>query len=110
MKDEISNAWKNIDDDQVPPFSKVWRAAEQRNTAARRSYRIVASAAAVVAAIIVGSSLQSPQEPYVELVDLLESTSWSAPSDVLLPEHQIDIYQDMPMLNESSYLAGGTLL
>jgi len=104
---------KNIDGNRVPPFAQTWQAAERRYAAARRSYRRVAAAAAVIAAVVVGANLQSPQvemEALFEVADLLESTSWSAPSDVLLPEHQFDIYQEMPVLIESTEAAGGTLL
>ncbi len=113
MKNDIANAWKNIDGKQVPAFAKTWRAAERRYAAARRSYRRVAAAAAVIAAVVVGASLRSSQvemEALFEVAVLLESTSWSAPSDVLLPEHRIDIYQEMPALIESTDSAGGTLL
>ena len=49
-------------------------------------------------------------ESYVEVADLMDSTYWTAPSDVLLPDRQFDIYQDMPELFESTEPAGGTLL
>ena len=104
---------KNIDGNKVPPFAKTWQAAERRYAAARRSYRRVAAAAAVIAVVVVAANLQSPQvemEALFEVADLLESTSWSAPSDVLLPEHRIDLYQEMPALIESTDSAGGTLL
>ncbi len=113
MKNDIVNAWKNIDGDRVPPFAKTWRGAERRYAVTRRSYRRVAAAATVIAAVVVGANLQSPQlemEALFEVADLLGSTSWSAPSDVLLPEHQFDIYQDMPVLIESTESAGGALL
>ena len=49
-------------------------------------------------------------EPYIEVADLLESTYWSAPSDVLLPDRQFDIYQELPVIFESTEPAGGALL
>jgi len=41
---------------------------------------------------------------------LLGTTGWSAPSDSLMPDHQFDIYQDIPVLIESTETYGGTLL
>jgi len=44
------------------------------------------------------------------MADLLESTSWVAPSDVLLPKHEIDLYQDLPAFSVSTRPAEGALL
>ncbi len=113
MKNELSKAWRAVDSETVPPFAKTWRAAEKRYAARRHAYRRLASAAAVVAIVVVAANLRSPpvaQDSYIEAAELLGSTSWSAPSDVLLPEHQIDLYQDMPALIESTKVAGGALL
>lgn len=113
MKNDIANCYRNADSGHVPPFATIWQAAERRHAANRRSYRRLAATAAVVAVVVVGVNLQTPQSEqvqFVEFADLMESTSWSAPSDVLLPEHQFDIYQDMPMLIESTQSVGGSLL
>ncbi len=113
MKKEISQAWRDTDSKAAPPFLKTWRAAEKCYAARRQSYRRFASAAAVVAIVVVAANLRSPpvaQDSYIEAAELLGSTSWSAPSDVLLPEHQFDLYQDMPTLIESTKPAGGALL
>jgi hypothetical protein len=40
----------------------------------------------------------------------MNSTLWSAPSDVLMPEHAIDIYQDIPDMPVSTDFIEGTLL
>ena len=48
--------------------------------------------------------------PLIEMGELLGSTSWQAPSDVLLPQHEFDLYQDMPALIESTEAATGALL
>lgn len=113
MKKEISQAWRDADNKAAPPFLKTWRAAERRYAARRQTYGRFASAAAIVAIVLVSANLRSPsvgQDNYIEAAELLGSTSWSAPSDVLLPEHQFDIYQDMPALIESTKAAGGSLL
>ena len=47
---------------------------------------------------------------YIELAELMGSTSWAAPSDVLMPEYEIDIYQDLPALMESTKPVEGALL
>ena len=68
-------------------------------------------AVAAVAAVVVAFNLQSPETTsYIEVAELLETTYWSAPSDVLLPEHEFDIYQEMPVIFESTEPAGGALL
>ncbi len=113
MKNDIANSYRNAEGRRVPPFATIWQAAERRHAANRQSYRRLAVAAAVVAAVVVGVNLSTPQseqDPFVEIADLMESTSWLAPSDVLLPKHEFDIYQDMPMLIESTHPAGGSLL
>ena len=76
----------------------------------RRRYRRFASVAVLVAGAAIALNVQGPPESYIELADLLESTYWSAPSDVLLPDREFDIYQDMPVLFESTEPAGGALL
>lgn len=89
-------------DDRAPDFDETWRAAEARHRRNRSTKRIVAGAAATVAAIAVAVSLNLPKAgaPMVEMTDLLGSTSWQAPSDVLLPALRTDIYQDLPDLTE----------
>jgi hypothetical protein len=41
---------------------------------------------------------------------LMNSTTWTAPSDVLMPDHQFDIYRDIPVLDQSTISEEGTLL
>jgi hypothetical protein len=113
MNEGIKKSFARHESAAVPPFARVWREAERQYADSRRSYRRVAGAAAFVAAVLVVISAQQPGvEPgtYIEVADLLGSTSWSAPSDILLPERQFDIYQDIPMLIESTNSAGGSLL
>ena len=112
LRERVRDLWRRRDREQAVPFDTVWRAAQDRHAAARRRYRYLAAAAAVVAAIVIGVTVQQPSdEPsYIEVAELLDSTSWSAPSDVLLPDREFDIYQDMPVLFESTEPAGGTLL
>lgn len=69
------------------------------------------------AVAVIGITLGLWPERQAELTDefliadsLLNSTSWAAPSDSLMPEHQFDIYQEIPFLNESTNSQEGSLL
>ncbi len=98
---------------RVPGFEESWRAAEHR--AGRNRHRLHVAAAAAVAAIamLVLVDTPGPGEPaleYIEIAELLESTSWTAPSDTLLPEREFDIYQELPALMESTEERKGALL
>lgn len=88
----------------APAFDEIWRRAERRGAVQRRRYARFASvaAAAAIAVIVLGSEGPHVEQDYVEVADLLETTYWTAPSDTLMPEHQFDIYQDMPVLFEST--------
>ena len=97
----------------APAFDKVWASAESSHRQSRRRYAWLASAAATLAAIVVVFSIGAPPEnniKFIELAELMESTTWAAPSDSLLPEHHIDLYQDLPTLIESTEPAEGVLL
>ena len=112
LRERLSQAWARRAGDRQPPFDSTWQSAQSRHAALCRRYRRFAGVAATAAAIVVGlNALTSMQQPtYIEVAELLESTYWSAPSDVLLPDREFDIYQDMPVLFESTEPAGGTLL
>lgn len=111
LRDRLVRAWRSNEGKQQPSFEATWQQAVDRQVAGRRHYRRFASVAAVAAALVIAMNLLSPtSDPYIEVADLLETTYWSAPSDVLLPSREFDIYQDMPVLFESTEPAGGTLL
>ena len=112
LRNAVKDAFAGAEGHQRPSFEKVWQEAERRNAASRQSYRWFAGAAATAAAIVVALYLQTPaeQDPYIEVAELLDSTYWSAPSDVLLPDREFDIYQDLPVLFESTEPAEGALL
>ena len=112
---ELANAIRraNLADSEAPSFGKVWSAAEQRYQRSRRRYSLLAGAAAVVAAVIVVLNAAPPTVnygEYIEMAELLDFTSWAAPSDVLLPTYEFDIYRDLPALMESTKPAEGALL
>jgi hypothetical protein len=97
----------------APAFDKAWANAEMSHRQARRRYAWLASAAATVAAMVIVLNIGPLPENtinFIELADLMGSTSWIAPSDSLLPEHQFDLYQDLPTLIESTKPAEGALL
>ena len=113
LQQEVRQNWPALAAGRTPPFDATWQAVEHRLAARRRQNRILAGAAAVVAAVAIGLLLRTPpvqETSYVEIDELMGSTSWVAPSDALLPEHQFDIYQDLPSLLESTETAGGSLL
>jgi hypothetical protein len=110
LRDRVSKAWPPATENE-PAFDAVWLTARQRHAALRRRYQRFAGVAAMVAAAFIVLYAQSPsQKTYIEMADLMESTYWTAPSDVLLPQREFDIYQDMPAMFESTEPAGGTLL
>ena len=97
----------------APAFDEVWANAEARYHQSRRRYSWLAGAAAAVAAAVIVLNIGAPPEntiKFIEMAELMDSTSWAAPSDVLLPDHQIDLYQDLPTLIESTKPAEGALL
>lgn len=112
LRENVYRAWQLVAGEQHPPFDNVWLAAQHRLAARRRHYRRFAGVAAVAAAIVIGLNVQAPtdERSYIEVAELLDSTYWSAPSDVLLPNREFDIYQDMPVLFESTEPVGGALL
>ena len=100
-------------DGEPPSFDDTWHAAEVRYRRSRRRYTALAGLAATLAAVsIIVNALMpdSEQVAYIEMAELLESTSWQAPSDVLMPAREFDIYQDVPALLESTEEARGALL
>ncbi|MDH3266445.1 MAG: hypothetical protein OEM25_05715 [Gammaproteobacteria bacterium] len=111
LREQLLHAWRQNAGRQVPSFDQSWQAAAKRHAAGRRNYRRFAAVAAITAAIVITMNVQLPAEdPFIEVADLLETTYWVAPSDVLLPHREFDIYQDMPVIFESTKPAGGTLL
>ena len=96
-----------------PSFEETWRAAQNRCRS--RSYRLHLAAAAAVTAVAVAVIVNVSRPPeetleYINVSELMGSTSWAAPSDALLPEHRFDIYRNVPSLTESTETDGGALL
>ncbi len=94
----------------VPPFAETWAIAEQRVRARRRRRGMAAGSAAVLALAFVMLMPAGDDLQYIDTAELLETTSWAAPSDSLTPEHRYDIYGEIPVLIESTETYGGALL
>ena len=111
LRELVSRAWPLAAERREPSFDSSWQAATTRQSAARKRYQRFAAAAAIAAAVVIVVNMPAQTtQPYIEVADLLESTYWSAPSDVLLPDRQFDIYQELPVIFESTEPTGGSLL
>ncbi len=113
LANTLRRAQARLEDGRVAPFEEVFSAAAARVRQRQLRQRVAggAVAAAVVAAVVV--SLLPPAEPDWRFVDpetFASDTSWAAPSDVLLPERRFDIYDEIPVLIESTESDGGALL
>jgi len=92
----------------TPAFDRVFEAAVTRQRQRRRHYSYGISA--MIVALVLVAILHDPASP--SLVDedvLLGSTRWRAPSDVLLPTRDTDLYSTMPVLVESTKSGERTL-
>ncbi len=100
---------------RTPDFEATLALTGERNCRSRKRYAVTAGIAAVAAIIAVSLGLwsspgdQAPLE-YLSEQALLDSTAWAAPSDVLLPRYAFDLYQDLPVLIESTEIQEGVLL
>ena len=114
LRDVLRNRPDNTGAGEVPGFDDVWARAE--STVAQRRLRTravggIAAAAALVAIVFVSQLRPTEQEwQFVDPDEFASSTSWVAPSDILLPKHQFDIYGEIPVLIKSTERDGGTLL
>lgn len=97
----------------VPAFKDVFAAAEARVAARNRRRRALAGVAAAGVVVLVTLTVMRPAEhewQYVDPEEFASSTNWVAPSDVLLPERRFDIYEEIPVLIESTASDEGALL
>jgi hypothetical protein len=114
IKKVLETAYQSAEG-KPPPFAEAFAVAEDRYRASRRRFRLaggVAAAAAVVAiTVVLWPGQQAPVGDEFMIADaLMNSTTWTAPSDVLMPDHQFDIYRDIPVLDQSTISEEGTLL
>ena len=106
---------QSMQGDDVPGFDAMWAKAEQKHRASRSRYQRFAGFAAAAAVAATAFMLwplngNIPTGPYLTEADLMNSTHWLAPSDVLLPEHRFDIYGELPVLIDTNGLDEGSLL
>ncbi len=113
LRAALRDAQASVEDGDVPQFDRVWAAANARARVLRRQRRVVVGSVAAAAVAAIAFGLLVPRGVELQFIDadeLLGTTSWTAPSDGLLPDHQFDIYQEIPVLIESTETYGGALL
>ena len=98
-----------------PSFDGLWMRAEAQQARSMRRVRAIGGIAAAAAVLVVTAVLWPTRDAelngeYLIADALLNSTSWTAPSDALMPDHQFDIYQEVPFLFESTISQEGPLL
>jgi hypothetical protein len=106
----LREAQRAAEGGRVPDFDAVWAAAEEQAGKRHRPWAFAGVAAAVVAAIVWFAQPDEQAWQYIDPDDLASGTSWVAPSDVLLPERQFDIFKEIPVLIESTGTNEGALL
>lgn len=115
LKRRLRDSLESMQGDDAPAFDTLWAIAETRYGNARSRYQqlIGLAAAAAVAAIafmIWPLNGNNGMDHYLTEQDLMMSTQWLAPSDVLLPQHRIDIYGELPLLIETNESDEGSVL
>ena len=113
--EELKNALKGayqVAEGKPPSFEETMTAAERRIGGSGARLKVIAGMAAAVVVALVLWPAREPEltDEFLIADSLLNSTTWMAPSDALMPEHQFDIYQETPFLNESTISPEGTLL
>lgn len=113
LRHALREAQERAESGDVPAFDRVWAAATVRARTVRSRRRAIVGSATAAAVAVFAFVLLMPRGVELQFVDeaeLLGTTSWSAPSDSLLPERRFDIYQEIPVLIESTETYGGALL
>jgi hypothetical protein len=115
LKQRLRDSLQPLEGGDAPAFDAVWSKAQERHRAFRRRYRRFTGLAAAAAVAAIAFSMwpwngNEGMGAYLTEEDLMMSTLWLAPSDVLLPEHPVDIYGELPQLIEMNHLDEGSLL
>ena len=113
IRSQLQQAQQEAEQDRVPDFDTVWVAAEKRAAKGGKQGWMAAGAAAAAIIVMITVGLQRPAEQdwqYINPDEFESSTSWIAPSDVLLPEYRVDIFREIPVLIESTRTEEGALL
>jgi hypothetical protein len=115
LDSSVGDSISKRDANSLPGFDETWAAAEARFLVEKKRHRLVTGVAASLALVVIALGVLPPdgkqQLPDFELsAGMMNTTLWSAPSDVLMPHYQTDIYQDVPQIPVSTELNGDTLL
>lgn len=115
IRRSLKPAFDDAQTGNAPTFDQVWANADAAYGKSQRRYRVIGGVAAAIAVLGVVASLwpvqqAEPSDDYLIADALMNSTSWSAPSDTLMPEHQFDIYQEIPFPGVSTNGQEGSLL
>jgi hypothetical protein len=115
LKVVVNESIRQRETELAPAFDETWLAAEAQYLAEKRRYRHVTAiaASAAIFAVVIGLFAGGEEStlPDFELTTgILETTQWSAPSDVLLPDYSVDIYGELPSLPASTDWYEETLL
>lgn len=112
LKRQLQQETATLERGRVPAFDGVIAAAEAQVISARRR-RYAGGLVAAAAVIAVVASLVPSRQPDWQYVDpelFASTTSWYAPSDVLLPQHSVDLFEEIPVFIEGTEIDGGALL
>lgn len=109
----IKDAFHAAQRKAAPSFDTVWAAAEMRYRVEQRRYATVGGLVAVLAIVAIGILFFEERQADDEFLiadALMNKTQWAAPSDVLLPQHQFDVYREVPFLVDPTTVDEGSLL
>ena len=113
LKKELKDAFAAAEG-KAPPFSELMAAAEARQAGSGLRWNLlggIAAAAVLAVAVILWPEHQAEiSDEYLIADALMNSTSWTAPSDSLMPEHQFDMYREIPFPDPSTISEEGSLL
>lgn len=115
LKRQLQDSLQVMQGGDPPEFDALWASAEAQHRASRLRYQRFAGFAAAAAVAVTAFMLwplngNNGTSIYLTEEDLMSSTQWLAPSDVLLPDHRYDIYGELPVLIETNDLDEGSLL
>ena len=112
IREQLKDAMGAAHGNESPAFAKMWTAAGLQHHKSRRRYATFSGIAALITVVAGFRSIQEAEIPdeYLIADSLLNGTQWSAPSDTLMPQHEFDVYRELPSQMESTNLDEGSLL
>ena len=118
LKQALKSAWAANEPGNRPTFEESFAGAATRLKRQRKHWRLAVAAAAIAVITVTALiwplrqvAVTDPAADELLIADaLMNSTSWQAPSDALMPERQFDIYRDLPFGEVSTELQEGSLL